>query len=112
GRCAVCTEGRFADALDTRLLAVAVDHIRLRPLTISPRKMWPAGSGRGKIPSELRIEEGRVLSKYADAGWGSLVRDGKFRDERFADDLVEASARLVMRWAPQPTPEWVMGVPS
>ena len=47
-----------------------------------------------------------------DAGWGGLVRQGKYRDRRFADDLMEACVRLVREWNPQPAPAWVTCIPS
>jgi ATP-dependent DNA helicase RecQ len=49
---------------------------------------------------------------WGDAGWGSLVRQGKSHDGRFADQLVEASAAMVRSWAPQPTPRWLTCIPS
>ena len=49
---------------------------------------------------------------WGDAGWGSLVRQGKSHDGRFADQLVEACAAMVRSWAPQPAPGWVACIPS
>lgn len=46
------------------------------------------------------------------AGWGSMVREGKYRDGRFAEELVHACANLVREWNPQPFPAWVCCVPS
>jgi ATP-dependent DNA helicase RecQ len=52
------------------------------------------------------------LSVWGDAGWGGLVRNGKYRDEHFADELVAACEELVREWNPQPALEWVTCVPS
>jgi len=49
---------------------------------------------------------------WGDAGWGSLVRDGKYVRGRFADELVESCVRLVGEWQPHPAPGWVTCVPS
>jgi ATP-dependent DNA helicase RecQ len=40
------------------------------------------------------------------------VRQGKYRDRRFSDELVEACVRLVREWNPQPAPAWVTSIPS
>jgi ATP-dependent DNA helicase RecQ len=49
---------------------------------------------------------------WGDDGWGKLVRDGKYRDGRFARELVSACVSLVNEWNPQPAPAWVTCVPS
>ena len=66
----------------------------------------------GRIAAEHQAQPGRVLCVWGDAGWGSLVRQGKSRDGRFADQLVEACAAMVRSWAPQPAPAWVTCIPS
>jgi ATP-dependent DNA helicase RecQ len=40
------------------------------------------------------------------------VREGKYRQGRFPDDLVAACAEMVRGWDPRPAPEWVTCVPS
>lgn len=84
-----------------------------RPL--EPRKMWPSGAVAGfsgAIRPERRPENGRALSMYGDAGWGRLVRDGKYVAEVFDPRLVQAAAELVTRWAPEPYLSWVTAIPS
>ena len=99
------------------LLQEAVTFLRRTSLPIEPRKKWPAGGlpryeVRGSIPSEHRSETGKALCIWGDAGRGGLVRRGKYRDGRFADDLVRACAALMAQWTPQPAPEWVTCIPS
>jgi ATP-dependent DNA helicase RecQ len=67
---------------------------------------------KGKIAEEHQAQPGKALCVWGDAGWGSLVREGKYRDGRFSDDLVKACAELLTEWAPQPAPEWVTCIPS
>lgn len=60
----------------------------------------------------LRAEMGRILSRWGDAGWGHVVKDGKHRN-RFGDDLVVAIAEMIQeRWHPDPMPTWITVVPS
>ena len=95
----------------------AAAFLRRTSLPIEPRRQWPAGGMphyrlKGKIPAALQTQPGKALCVWGDAGWGSLVRQGKYQDGRFADELVGAGARLVRDWAPQPAPEWITCVPS
>lgn len=67
---------------------------------------------RGNLPQALRAQEGRVLSRWGDAGWGRTVTDNKHAG-RFSDELVEAMAEMIQqRWQPNPAPAWVCCVPS
>jgi ATP-dependent DNA helicase RecQ len=115
GRCERCTGSALPTTVASELVASAVEHLRWQTLEIQPRARWPAGLAgvSGALPAALRAEPGRALSIFADAGWGSLVRTGKLRDGRFADQLVAAAAQLVRdRWRPAPAPAWVTCVPS
>ena len=99
------------------LVRQAVEFLRRTNLPIEPRKMWPAGGMpqygvKGSIAAGAQAQPGRALCIWGDAGWGSLVRKGKYRDGRFADDLVGACVRMVSEWAPNPAPTWVTCVPS
>ena len=103
--------------VDSALVREAVAFLRRTSLPIEPRKKWPAGGMlqyalRGPIPAALRIEPGRALCIWGDAGWGTLVREGKYRDRHFSDQLVEARAHLVQEWNPQPSPAWITSIPS
>ena len=95
----------------------ATEFLRRTSLPIEPRKMWPAGGlaqycVTGRIPQDAQAQQGRSLCVWGDAGWGHLVREGKYRDSRFSDDLVAACVQLVREWAPEPAPMWVTSVPS
>ena len=103
--------------VDQGLLQEAVTFLRRTSLPIEPRKRWPAGGlpaygVSGLISAEHRAEAGKALCIWGDAGWGGLVRRGKYQDGRFADDLVRAGADLVAQWAPRPAPEWETCIPS
>lgn len=82
-----------------------------------PRKQWPTGGlpiygVSGNIPVERRAELGRALSYWEDGGWGHLVSRGKYVDHYFADELVHACVELLLKWKPDPFPQWVTCIPS
>lgn len=115
GRCAMCA-GRFTSSeIDPARVAEAISFLKRDAGTIEPRKQWPdrrTFSWNG-INLNPRNEPGRILCVYGDAGWGRLVKHGKYHDGRFGDELVTAAATLIReRWAPQPPPVWVTAVPS
>lgn len=96
----------------------AVRYLRRTSLPIEPRRQWPPVGGMprygetGRIPPERQAQPGKVLCVWGDAGWGGLVRQGKYHDGRFSDDLVAACVTMIREWNPQPAPEWVTSVPS
>ncbi len=59
---------------------------------------------RGNLPAEERAETGRILSRWADPGWGRAVAEDK-ASGHFRDALVEAAAEMMReRWRPVPAP--------
>ncbi len=99
------------------LVQEAVAFLRRTSLPIEPRRQWPAGGMpqyrlSGRITPDFQAQPGRALCVWGDAGWGGLVRRGKYQDRRFADELVAACVRLVGEWNPQPAPAWVTCIPS
>ena len=103
--------------VESEILQEAVTFLRRTSLPIEPRRRWPAGGMprygvRGVISPEHRAEAGKALCIWGDAGWGGLVRRGKYRDGRFVDELVRACADLMAQWTPRPAPEWVTCIPS
>ena len=67
---------------------------------------------RGNLPAGLRAEEGRILSRWGDAGWGRVVAEDK-HNLHFRDELVDAVAQMIRdRWHPNPAPTWVTCIPS
>ncbi|QVL48004.1 MAG: RecQ family ATP-dependent DNA helicase [Thiocapsa sp.] len=103
--------------VDTELVKAAVAFLRRTSLPIEPRKKWPDGGMpqygvKGFIDPAHQAESGKALCVWGDAGWGGLVRQGKYHDGHFSDDLVAACVRMIREWKPQPTPTWVTCVPS
>lgn len=79
---------------------------------VIPLGALPEYGFEGKIPAELRAEQGRILSRWSDTVWGKMVANDKHQGH-FRDELVEAMAVMIeQRWRPDPAPEWVTCVPS
>lgn len=104
---------------DPALVKEATAFLRRTNLPLEPRKKWPSGGlatlnvkGNTNIAPERNMQQGKILCVWGDAGWGQLVREGKYRNGRFDDQLVEACAAMVRTWAPQPAPAWVTCIPS
>lgn len=106
----------LSTTIDENLVREAIRFLRRSSLPIEPRAQWPTGGMpryglHGRIAPH-QAQEGRALCTWGDAGWGDLVRRGKYQDGRFSDELVEAARKLVEEWKPLPEPAWVTCIPS
>jgi ATP-dependent DNA helicase RecQ len=103
--------------MDTELVKAAVEFLRRTSLPIDPRKKWPGGGMpqygvKGFIAPAHQAESGKALCVWGDAGWGGLVRQGKYHDGHFSDDLVAACVKMIEEWNPQPSTTWMTCVAS
>lgn len=107
----------LSEDLDQLLVREAEEFLCRTSLPIEPRKKWPVGGmpqygihTASTIP--YQAQPGKALCVWGDAGWGGLVRQGKYHEGRFSDDLVAACVKMIQEWSPQPGPAWVTCVPS
>ncbi|GAB4382958.1 MAG: RecQ family ATP-dependent DNA helicase [Elainellaceae cyanobacterium] len=118
GRCSVCLgQALIPETYSLEKAQEAILFLRRTNQIIEPRKRWPAGGllaylWKGNIHQNLQAEAGRALSLWGDAGWGSLVKRGKYQNIYFSDALVDAVYELIQHWQPDPFPKWVTCVPS
>lgn len=119
GKCAPCRgTALLPTTVDPALINEASVFLRRSHQTIRPRRQWPAGNAfpaygfHGRIGADLQAAEGRALSIWGDAGWGELVKHGKYTDGHFPDALVEGCVEMLDNWVPDPAPRWVTCVPS
>ena len=116
GVCANCQGRGFAAGAKTALIAEAVSFLKHEELVIEPRKMWPAGlfpDRKPTIPAEQRLDAGRALCYYGDAGWGKHVQKAKYSGKLFDDELLKAAVdKIREQWKPGPFPAWVTAIPS
>lgn len=95
--------------IDPHIVKAASAFLRASSIPIEPRKYWPDGK---RIPPEHQAAQGKALCKWGDAGWSRSVQRGKYHDNLFAEELVEACVVLIQRWRPDPAPVWVTAIPS
>lgn len=118
GKCANCVGNPLLpEVIAPELANEASLFLRRSHQVIEPRKHWPKGALEkygfsSRISDDLIAQEGRALALWGDAGWGQMVREGKYRQGRFPDDLIEGCARMIERWGPEPKPTWLTCVPS
>jgi ATP-dependent DNA helicase RecQ len=118
GRCVICRgEPVVSTKVDRRLAITAGQFLRQAEMPFKPKKQVPTDAFeiygfQGNLPPTLQASEGRILSRWGDSGWGSLVANDKHAGY-FRDELVEAMAEMIeQRWQPELTLEWVTCVPS
>jgi len=106
GKCAVCL-GRplLPETYSLDRVNQAIQYLRRSDQIIEPRKQWaskalPSYGFSGKIRDNLRAEPGRALSLWGDAGWGELVKQGKYHNHDFDDALVQGAFEMIQRWHP------------
>ena len=118
GRCAVCVGEQVLDNdLEHLLIVEATRFLKQGEMPFETKKQvapyaFPIYGFQGNLHHDLRASEGRILSRWGDAGWGRLVAADKKKGV-FRDELVAALAEMIeRRWQPDPMPEWVTCVPS
>ena len=118
GRCNVCLgEPVVSTKAEHPMVVKAAQFLRHAELVCKPRKQVEFGAFqeydlRRNIPTNLQEMEGRILSRWNDAGWGGFVADDKHTGH-FRDELVEAVVEMIQeRWRPDPFPQWITCVPS
>lgn len=116
GNCTNCIKrDYFSKTVESKNVKEAISFLKGDYITIAPRKKWPIKSTtdkKGNIKMELRVSEGRALCAYSDAGWGRIVKEDKYDNGEFRNELVIAATRLITNWEMEDKPTWVTSVPS
>ncbi|HTJ14692.1 MAG TPA: RecQ family ATP-dependent DNA helicase [Dinghuibacter sp.] len=117
GKCAWCL-GKPLFSLEPTIKNISeaqafLKHLEfdIEPRKKIPRNALPTYGWSGNIKEIYRAAQGKILSKWEDAGWGRLVAEGKHKG-RFSAELVNAVAEMLKKWAPDPYPTWITCVPS
>ena len=116
GKCFNCMHRSiFAETVSNGSVIKAQQFVKEDFNIIEPRRKWPNGvriNEKNKIEEIFRCETGRVLSNYGDAGWGRIVSKGKYKDEFFSDQLVDAAYELLKVFVEENDIRWVTNISS
>jgi ATP-dependent DNA helicase RecQ len=112
GRCANCAGPLTDTGAEQATIEAALAFLRGQVITIQPRRVRPAGLDTDLNLKEFNIEPGRSLTRWGDPGLAEVVRHDKYEAQRFSDELVDQTVRMLNDWKPDPAPMWVTSVPS
>ncbi|WP_342372284.1 RecQ family ATP-dependent DNA helicase [Propioniciclava soli] len=130
GRCDVCAEPWYPTEITVANLTEAQDTLDRVGVPVAPRALWPNGLDtlgvladgapvKGKIPPAEQVEEGRVVARLTDLGWGGRLRDlfapdaeGRQPDAPVPPELGAAVVRVLAGWGWSERPVAVAWVPS
>jgi len=111
GRCSACT-GRLPHpgrTPDPARVERVYESLRRRPVRITPRRLWPSGSGRrGTISG---IATGRAITLNAGGVFPELVEEVYGPDAPLSEGLRSAFTQLLARWRREDMPAVTAVVP-
>lgn len=118
-RCDNCSnclpEEKIDISVSPAVIAEAQRFLKNEGHAIEARKKWPQGirmDGSNTIPDEYNYQDGYVLSNYGDDGWGQIVSKNKYVDNKFSDELIEASYEVLKEKCHVWNISWVTAIPS
>ena len=118
GRCAVCqSKSPVSASVSHTRVVEASRFLKQAETPFRSNKQvavdaFPQYDIRGNIGREFQPSEGRILSRWGDAGWGQVVARCK-KNGHIQEELIQAVVEMIVkRWRPDPPPEWVTCVPS
>lgn len=112
-KCGICR-----NCVGTEIIATSIDDntinearafLKNRHGKIIPRKMWGTG---GRIAKDRLMEEGWILSDDYYSEIGQKVKQEKYTEEHFSDELVSLSKNYIQDKVKQNQIDTVMAVPS
>lgn len=95
--CANCLGKEFLpSAVSSKVIHIAEEFVNKLIIPIEPRKMWVSSNVTKASKISHINQQGFCISKYGDAGYGELVKQGKYSKEmRFCDELVGKSVDIL-----------------
>jgi ATP-dependent DNA helicase RecQ len=121
GRCDNCAGAWFSNAIGqdaTDAASAALDRVGV---AIEPRRQWPTGADRlgvpvrGRIPAAEQSDDGRVLARLTDLGWGGTLREvfaAGAADAPTQQNVLAACVRVLADWGWAERPVAVVAMPS
>ena len=119
GRCDTCTGTVWSPSVDADTEAAAQQRISRPGVALPPRKQWPSGMAElgvpasGRIPAGELADEGRVIGRLSDIGWGTRLRELVSGDDvPVPPDVLDACVTVLAGWSWAARPVGVVGVGS
>ena len=113
GRCANCLgHDILPSKASSESIKKAADYVDGQRFTIEPRKKWADLDVTGKSIIQFQNQNGICLSRYGEAGYGELVKRGKYETKRFSEELVGKSAAMLSEFVRKNDIECMCPVPS
>ncbi|GAB3177138.1 RecQ family ATP-dependent DNA helicase [Nesterenkonia halophila] len=119
GRCDACAGPWYPTTVDQGSVGQAKASLDAVGVEVPARKQWPTGLDalgvdlKGKLSPDQTAEDGRVLARLSDLGWGTAVRQALSGDDGpISRELVQAAVRVLADWDWPKRPEAVVAVPS
>jgi ATP-dependent DNA helicase RecQ len=118
GRCDNCTGHRYDAAVTEEARGGASDWLARPGVPVAPRKMWPTGMATldvplsGKVSGADAAEEGRVIGRLVDVGWGPRLRPLMHGDGPVPEEVVAAAVEVLKGWDWAQRPAGIVALPS
>src|SRR3954454_1368841 len=119
GRGDTCTGTLWSPSVDPEAQAAAQERISRPGVPVPPRKQWPSGMAELGVPASGRIaagelaDEGRVIGRLSDIGWGTRLRELVSGDDvPVPPDVLDACVKVLAGWPWATRPVGVVGVGS
>jgi ATP-dependent DNA helicase RecQ len=119
GRCDTCTGTVWSPSVDPEAQAAAQERISRPGVPVPPRKQWPSGMAELGVPASGRIaagelaDEGRVIGRLSDIGWGTRLRELVTGDDvPVPPDVLDACVKVLAGWPWAARPVGVVGIGS
>ena len=108
GRCDRCAGAWYDATVPDGAVQAATRTLRKVGVPVEPRSQWPSGMSRlgvarsGRISADEQVEQGRVVARLTDLGWGQRLRASCWpsrRPDAPADDrLLAACVEVLAGW--------------
>jgi ATP-dependent DNA helicase RecQ len=121
GRCDRCAGAWYDPTVPDGAVQAATRTLRKVGVPLEPRSQWPSGMSRldvavtGRIGPDERLDEGRVVARLTDLGWGQRLRSllaAGAPDAPADDRLLAACVEVLAGWGWADRPVAVAAVPS
>lgn len=100
-------------AVSEKFIHIAEEYVNKLIIPIEPRKRWASSSETRATKIEYINQTGFCISKYGDAGYGELVKQGKYsKEKRFSDELAGKSAEILKSFVQENKIRHICCVPS